>query len=696
MTSREKPDLTVDAAVTQPLKASSQSPSPASGSRSQSPTPPVVTSWTPAKVMRPSDIYRRGTADDEQRQQGTPSSATGPRPGLVSWGSSSGSTGPTHPFAAGGTAASADAAAADHATGRDILAAQPQIHDAPSPAAQRPAAETLPAGTETGPDPQASLSSQPHPLPEPSLQPPSRRFSTSPQLPEFHSVSDFGNDLFGSDENLDRSLASTSQPDAPASMAPTHPTSTSPTRLVPGRTVAQQIAALEQRQPKPLRPSIPGGWVSETTTVPSEGPTPFEEPGKFSGSGLSFNSRDVASITERSEVLSLKPAPLRTPTPRSVSPVKSDNGREPSRASVPSSSLDYTPAPLRDFGNPLASTTATDAARHGSGSSSAEPAGIEPLQRTESQVTPVAPAPLQPRKGSSAEFLAENFRPPVIRAATSGTTGTMDSPSPLKESDMLRDEIFRRLSPVRSSDAPLDTAGRDESATRESAYLSDVYGDYWTSGEDSPGDENEDKRIGEEQTRPLRESHLETKAKATAYRSQLDLKQERRPPTGMHPRHPVTKKRNKQQTRQKTAEIAEVWSLPQARRSSPFSVPRSHPCPCRRVPQVTWTAHHPQLRQRQTTASDETTGPHRRLPLTQHRRLRSRSRVARRRLYTPLRRVAYHPPLPLTRKTILATNAPPRKTTSWASSKSWHSPQVPSGYTRCSRHGPSSRPRRLG
>ncbi|KKY35244.1 hypothetical protein UCDDA912_g04789 [Diaporthe ampelina] len=94
-------------------------------------------------------------------------------------------------------------------------------------------------------------------------------------------------------------------------------------------------------------------------------------------------------------------------------------------------------------------------------------------------LTPIAP--LQPRKGSSVEEPAARPSNPITRV---DTVSTADNASPLKESDVLRDEIMRSLSPVRPSDGHIDPP-RDESAARESAYLSDVYGDYW-SGEDKP------------------------------------------------------------------------------------------------------------------------------------------------------------------------------------------------------------------
>lgn len=331
--------------------------------------------------------------------------------------------------------------------------------------------------------------------PQPASEPePRKRFSTSPKLPDLTRMSGFGSDFFSSGGGF--MSESPKQPEAlaeatpkpvpgPGSAGGTPPAeqtvheaeqkTATPTPDQPAqRYITQQIP--EPSQPKPFRPAIPGRWVSETPSTPGEMATPGTEQARY---GLGINVGDIPSISEHSEDLSLKPAPLRTPTPRDRSPKKLDEDRGSTQPSP------HVPHPLRTTPSRL-SQEPTKADEDGAKS---------PEKGAEGQAADnatAAPAPLQPARGSAADLSPEELRPAITRV---DTVSTMENASPLKESDYLRDEIIRSLSPVRKSTSNLD-ALPDGNLARESAYLSDVYGDYWQADEPN-AQKSEEKDDGE-------------------------------------------------------------------------------------------------------------------------------------------------------------------------------------------------------
>lgn len=346
--------------------------------------------------------------------------------------------------------------------------------------------------TEATPGPETKLKPEPEPEPEherqpppPTLdhpqttaeemnmQPPKKRFSTSPKLPDFTRMSGFGSDFFSSTGGfLGRSpkqseFAGDSRGFASESTAPTEATRQSGIDAEPSVQTTNTAAQVEQepvapKQPKPYRPSIPGGWVSETAT-PGDMATPF-----------GFNGGNVPTLHEQPEDLTLKPAPLRTPTPRSSSRPVDDEDKASLRSGGHGSP--GMPQPLRTTPSPSKLSLVERQAETSEGEShSIEKRESSSDSARMSDAKTVAPAPLQPRKSPMPDSAAEDLRHPIMRLNTDSTT---DDSSPLKESDFLRDEIIRSLSPVRSSDTLLSPS-QDESAARESAYLNDVYGDYW-------------------------------------------------------------------------------------------------------------------------------------------------------------------------------------------------------------------------
>lgn len=447
-----------------PVQAAEPQSPAASGVRSP-PSAGGASSAQP-KLVRPSEIYRRMTEEKERERRSLDSA---PRPSIENTsggGETEGPEGAVNSQQRPSFGRNDDGG--DGGRSLQPLATVDELMIKPGEA------ETT-RDTETIPDPENSLSSQPQP---PSLQhpqpsdgsEPKKRLSTSPKLPDLSRISGFGSDFFSGAAGF--MGGSPKQPAAPANAIPAQPAAAGVTHAAEmghapeekehhtaERYVTQQIP--EPSQPKPLRPSIPGGWVTETGSTPGETmATPLY--------GFGSNKEgDMARVGEHPEDVSLRPAPLRTPTPRDRSPKKLDEDRG-SKTNTPS---------------PLVQDTA-----HIGGDGSPTP-GKEDGDHEASEATPVALAPLQPRKGSPPEDLGQ---PTITRADTVSTGENM---SPLGESDVLRDEIMRSLSPVRSSNPRLDAPpGGDEA--RESTYLSDVYGDYWTPEGPKAGQHGEEDASG--------------------------------------------------------------------------------------------------------------------------------------------------------------------------------------------------------
>lgn len=507
MTNQDRPDLTIDPTTR----------APRAGSRSESPAGPPETavrsplSSAQPKVIRPSEIYRRMEAEKER---GRRSSDAANRPSLESSGSRNASGADldgsnegesrSSPRPSGdGSRALQPLATVDERKseyGFDGLMVNPSAPATSEPSKSGDLMAETSRDVETKRNPEPSLSSLPTLQHPPSSDAPEvgRRFSTSPKLPDLTRMSGFGSDFFGGGGFMSESPK---QPEAPAEVTPKpvlNAASADAERTseqagpaieqkniapahddIPARYSSEQIP--EPSQPRPFRPAIPGGWVSETASTPGEMATPGTEQARY---GLGIAARGIPSVSGHSEDASLKPAPLRTPTPRDRSPKKLDDDSRSSNSAQPSP----VPRPLR--------TTASALSKESSGSKLDEAHASDTSAEGEAEeATPVAPAPLQPAKGSQPDLSPEELRRPITRVDTS----TTENPSPLKESDYLRDEIMRSLSPVRKSSAHLDTLP-DEGVARESAYLSDVYGDYWQDDEATAGKREE---TGADAPKPL-------------------------------------------------------------------------------------------------------------------------------------------------------------------------------------------------
>lgn len=479
MKSQDRPDLTIDP-VLHPPRTSSRSVSPASASAVRSPV--SATGSTAPKFVRPSDIYRRAEEDKKEKEQKSLDSAQPSVDGIDEQVDSAERQSRRPSFGrndSGGEGVRnlqplAPVAERKSEYGFDGLTIQPGAKsleqeskaagEIEPDAAKEPNVQAVPETRpepELMPEPEPSISQQaPPPIleaPQPTTaheatpQPPPKRFSTSPKLPDFARMSGFGSDFFSSAGGL---LGGSSKPvDSPQqSRGIENDPATSSQQHI-------EEASTAPKQPKPFRPSLPGGWVSETASTPGEMATPFGR----------------SASHAQPEDISLKPAPLRTPTPRSSIVHLHDDDRASLQSSHGSPGM---PPPLRTTPSPSKLSLVERPAKPQDNEANEREFSSDAAHTSDANT--VAPAPLQPRKSPMPDGPAEDFRQSIQRL---NTDSSLDNSSPLKESDVLRDEIIRSLSPVRSADSFLG-ATKDESAARESAYLNDVYGDYW-SPEDS-------------------------------------------------------------------------------------------------------------------------------------------------------------------------------------------------------------------
>ncbi|TPX07601.1 uncharacterized protein E0L32_010700 [Thyridium curvatum] len=340
-----------------------------------------------------------------------------------------------------------------------------------------------------------------------------RRFSTSPKLPDLARMSLFGEDLFSNPSGFladappmptipDRDSESPEQETPSISKKPVvlptqaaSDTSSEASAKEGGLKLAQTTSsdrksldaakAVESKDVvdttttsaadvlAPPRPSLPGKWVTETGATPGE--TPGEPSKDLSGIGAPSAARDAdtanppgarqvqAGDIGTDESSDDDDGLTSTRSPDALPPINTSSRPAPAvedKAIMPPPVLAESTKPQAQDATP---TTAT------------------------SEVPPTAP--LNTRRS---EIFPSDYVPPqsLERISTMSTTTN----SPVKESDKLREEIIRTLSPVKASDdfaeasAARDAGLAGRNTTRESTYLNDVYGDYW-SAEDRPEDE---------------------------------------------------------------------------------------------------------------------------------------------------------------------------------------------------------------
>jgi hypothetical protein len=268
------------------------------------------------------------------------------------------------------------------------------------------------------------------------------------------------------------------------------------------------------------RPSIPGGWVSESTNIDSEAPTPMERPEPKTTHLSPVLDTEVSPITDSeieadtvktlndsNQILSLehtsqavadtpaahdpsansfgdvvdshdqvvadeKPSMVHTshPTPQTLPPLQTQNTFS---AAMPPPGVDH------------GASNSTEARPSPSKDSPAnDSATTQP--NTATTVSEFVTAPLNPRRAEApaSEFVAPGMLPRNMTM----TMSSVDTASPANENDKLRDDIIKSLSPINPPSAggfpiPPSTsrpAGPSYSPemTRESKYLSGVYDDY--------------------------------------------------------------------------------------------------------------------------------------------------------------------------------------------------------------------------
>ncbi|KAK4215859.1 hypothetical protein QBC37DRAFT_280853 [Rhypophila decipiens] len=475
-----------------------QPPSSSPGS-ARSPVSP--SSGKPLPFIRPADIYRRMEEEKEKERRSIESSRHSSRPSLP-------------PVAERKSEYGLDGLLASYGYGSDPARVEP----APAPDYTSSNLESVPAVQSA-----AGL----------------RRLSTSPKLPDLGRISTFGDDLFYSSvfaagapsplpviQDSPPPSASEQMPSPSAPMAPMAPSVSSdndfPTSgpeiaapsanaqptdsLIPGPGKTPSKASSEQgdltldskpdqdspdssfsdqttpsgpppvvpapstveKVGKPSRPSLPGAWVSETPTTAEDLPTPT--PGEPS-ERLSTQDTTIDNSNNPTPLAS----PHNLPPLRTGSPAVSLSRRESNEGDQAEKGGSKSPSSAESSGTPQLTSPVPNTAS----------------TTAHSDIPPTAP--LNPsrsiQEGLNSEDQEVNIAVPALDAgSTLDTTGG----SPLKESDLLREEIIKSLSPIQAPSGFAETPGLSTAAyrsaaspVRESSYLAGVYDDYWGAGDDN-------------------------------------------------------------------------------------------------------------------------------------------------------------------------------------------------------------------
>ena len=259
-----------------------------------------------------------------------------------------------------------------------------------------------------------------------------------------------------------------------------------------GSSGASQLATVSNpADNRATRPSLPGGWVTETLTTPGDPLVldPIEAPqavaSKAAESGEGSPTMESDAVNPNSS--NFKEAPQLKQQPAS-SQLSSPHALPPLRTGSPASS-----ASLQEAAGRPQTERGDDSTNLSPANNPETPdfSGSVPNSATTANRDITPTAPLKPYRGPQDSFNPEEaiVPPPSFDAgSTLDTTGS----SPMKENDILQEEIIKSLSPLPSTSSGLPTiAGQSTSAyqsaagpVRESSYLGDVYDDYWGGGED--------------------------------------------------------------------------------------------------------------------------------------------------------------------------------------------------------------------
>ncbi|KAI9163625.1 hypothetical protein HJFPF1_05246 [Paramyrothecium foliicola] len=285
--------------------------------------------------------------------------------------------------------------------------------------------------------------------------------SSSPQLPSVLRTSGFGADMFGTSVDFTKApdapqqqhIASSLETGKPLPPGPRDPTPPPVTEADNQPTTAPTSGGSTTDWAGPSRPSLPGGWVTETASNPDA------------------NTKEEKQVEEETDNKNIATGHMDESRPV-ADEITSSDGRAHDQQdihSLPATRFQDSPsaAPLSVSTAPPTDTPADLApARqsHDSTSSRSDTADIPPTQ------------PLQPRKSdfSPAEYGIQ----PILRQATHSTVTS----SPVKESDVLRDEIMRSLSPAKEDFAENKPPSPARQDTLESNYSVGGYDGYWADG----------------------------------------------------------------------------------------------------------------------------------------------------------------------------------------------------------------------
>lgn len=378
-----------------------------------------------------------------------------------------------------------------------------------------------------------------------------RRLSTSPKLPDLTRVSGFGDDLFltPGGSSLGRpSLSPVYDSREPDVAGAKHDLSDRPgsrrrkpvepskgklpasalegPKLEPNPSIIMPPDPIDiSQQSAPSRPQLPGTWVSETHSTGSDltptgkvegfGPVSLGSSASIDTSPMSGKHAEPGDIEptttvrhlpsthdDSEEVTSIKPThesgensfnsptgkhdtavaskviaagPGYHPTPQTLPPLKTDHPLVPSAIASNNEPEVHKPNDMA----PPPSNYKNSPSRSSATQSSGVPTELGfPLT-----------APLNPRRSIASP---EELLTPAMQGRKS-TMSTVDTASPEKESDKLREEIIKSLSasPTATPDASVILGSargvRDPvpgSLTRESTYLSGVYDDYLAPAEE--------------------------------------------------------------------------------------------------------------------------------------------------------------------------------------------------------------------
>ncbi|GAP86625.1 hypothetical protein SAMD00023353_2001150 [Rosellinia necatrix] len=350
-----------------------------------------------------------------------------------------------------------------------------------------------------------------------------RRFSTSPQLPTLTRVSGFGDDFFSSPGGYSPLAGSSSKLQTPSEEQWSTSNEANTVPVLIDSTQRQPAYTLNDTSPEgnlittkhrnsattsngiaesgSTRPQIPGGWVSESTIapVPSEQPTPLEKQEPQNLTGLAnAQTTSVSPITESDAEpsdlhhvtgLASLPSSIHSSDDTSNSDgANQSNSRQFSHAAEEYSLVPRSLSPLKT-GNSFTQPTPrpTPPIRDQNSQIETSLTAQPPTTTiTRPEFSPTAPLNSSRAQAGQADFIS------LTTQQRQTTTSTIDTASPEKESDKLREEIIKSLSPTPvspiSSNLPSrgtsDAKPTPGSLTRESTYLAGVYDDYISSAEE--------------------------------------------------------------------------------------------------------------------------------------------------------------------------------------------------------------------